>query len=283
MLKISNYSLNYSRHIAQGKMTIFDFIALCRRLGIEGASLHLNNLADYSTAYLKQIRRAYLDNNLSMSMFTVTTDFGKPKEAHRAEFDKAQQAIRVGMFLGAPILRVFAGSPPDEAGRAEAFQRSVEGIRRVAEEAAEAGLPVGLQNHNHGALCRTGEECIRFMKLVNHPNLTFLLDTGQFAGSKGASKEPEGAMKGASYIDSIRMTAPLARHVRVKFYNPDASGSEPWIDYNEVFNIFRGVHYEGWLDIVYEPGKGKGDPGEDIATAMPRIVSFLRSQAQCRA
>ncbi len=284
MLKISNYSLNYARQLAAGRLTIEDFLSLCRKMGIEGASIHLNNLPEFSTGYLKRIRRAYLDRNLSMSMFTVSTNFGRPRPEHRAEFEKAQQAIRIGMFLGAPILRVFAGSPPDEPGRAEAFERSVEGIRRVVEEAAEAGMPVGLQNHNHGALCRTGEECMRFIKMVNHPNLTFLLDTGQFAGSKGASAEASTPdMRSAEYMESIRITAPAARHVRVKFYNPRPDGSEPYLDYDQIFNILRGVHYEGWLDIVYEPGRGKGDPGEDIGTAMPRIVAFLRSKAQCRA
>jgi sugar phosphate isomerase/epimerase len=178
-------------------------------------------------------------------------------------------------------VRVFAGSPPDEANREKAFERAAKSIRQVCEEAAEQGMTIGLQNHNHGALCRTGKEMLRMIKMVDHPGLTILLDTGQFAGSKGASAQNLQNLKEENYLESIRMCAPLARHVRVKFYNPDAQGAEPWIDYNEVFNILRGVHYEGWLDIVYEPGKKPGDPGESIDTAMPRIVRFLRSKAQC--
>ena len=43
------------------------------------------------------------------SMLTVGTDYGRSGEdpAHRKE---VQTAIRVGEFLGAPLLRVFAGS-----------------------------------------------------------------------------------------------------------------------------------------------------------------------------
>mgnify|MGYP001559300708 CR=1 FL=1 len=133
---------------------------------------------------------------------------------------------------------------------------------------------MGLQNHNHNALCRTSDEVLRFLKLVDHPNLTFLLDTGQWAGSRGAS----GEVRESDFLEHIRRTASLARYVRVKFYNPAADGSEPWIRYDEVFNILRGVHYGGFVDIVYEPGKGPGDAGEDIRTAMPRIVKFLRSK-----
>ena len=56
------------------------------------------------------------------------------------------------------------------------------------------------------------------MKMVDHPNLVFLLDTGQWAGSRGAS----GPVKESDFIENIRQTASLARYVRVKFYNPAA-------------------------------------------------------------
>ncbi len=279
MIKISNYSLNYARSLAQGSLTIFQFLDVCRQLNVEAASLHLRDLPDVGTAYLKQLRSAYLDRGLSMSMVTVTTDFGR--NPLRQEFDRALEAIRVGMFLGAPILRVFAGSPRNEADRAAAFQRAAEGVYKVVEEAAEWGLPVGLQNHNHGALCRTGEEVLRMIRTVNHPNLSVLLDTGQFAGSKGASGDVPPELANENYLESIRMCAPLAKHVRVKFYNPAADGSEPWIDYAEVFRILDGVHYQGIIDIVYEPGDRRTNhPGEDIQTAMPRIVRFLRSKVR---
>ena len=39
--------------------------------------------------------------------------------------------------------------------------------------------------------------------------------------------------------------------------------------------MLRSVHYNGFLDIVYEPDKAQG---EDIKTALPRVVGFLRRQ-----
>lgn len=279
-MKISNYSLNYSALIAQGRMDIFQFLALCRELGLEGASLHLQNLAGTQPEYLKRIRRAYLDHGLSVSIFTVSTDFGRAEARHEDEFRKFREALRAAAFLGAPLLRVFAGSPPNEAERQSAFDRSAAAVRKVCEEAAQVGIPVGLQNHNHVALCRTGEEVLRFIRKVDHPNLTFVLDTGQFAGSRGASGAVPAELRGADFMESIRQTASLARYVRVKFYSPRADGSEPAIDYDKVLDILRSVHYEGFLDIVYEPAKTKDSPGEDVKTAIPRVVAFLRSKIQ---
>ena len=74
MIRVSDYSLNYSREIADGKLTIFKFLKQCRKYDLEAASLHVRNLESVSTKYLKDVRRAYLDNGLSMSMFTVSTN-----------------------------------------------------------------------------------------------------------------------------------------------------------------------------------------------------------------
>ena len=278
MIRISNYSLNYAALLSKGQMSILDFLTLCRKLGVEGASLHVRDLPNLTADYLKTLRRAYLDHGLSMAAFTVSTNFGVAESLQPRELDKAREAIRAGMFLGAPLLRVFAGSPPSEAERQKAFDRAVAAVRKVCEEGAQTGLPIGLQNHNHGALCRTGDEVIRFIKAVDHPNLVFLLDTGQFAGSRGASGAPPPELHNADFLESIRQTASLVRYVRVKFYNPRPDGSEPWIDYDKVFHFLQGVHYHGFVDIVYEPGDRQGHPGEDVRAAVPRVVNFLRGK-----
>ncbi|HEY2934249.1 MAG TPA: SMP-30/gluconolactonase/LRE family protein [Acidobacteriota bacterium] len=270
-MKLSNYSLNYSRLLAARQMDIFRFLEICRELQLEGASLHVRDLESTQPDYLKKIRRHFLDNGLSLALLTVTTDFGKAD--HQPEFEKAVEALRVAAFLGAPLLRVFAGSPVAETERSATFQRAAGGLRKVCEAAAEWGIPVGLQNHNHGALCRTGDEVIRFMRNVNHANLTFVLDTGQFAGSRGASGAAPPELQSADPMESIRQTASLARYVRAKFYSPARDGSEPSIDYRKVVDIMDGVHYQGFIDIVYEPPQD----GEDLRSALPRVVSFLRS------
>ncbi len=142
MPHVSDYSLNYSRQLSEGKMRIFDFLSQCRRLRPDAASIHVRNLPTVATGYLKTVRRD-LDNGLSMSMVTVSTNFGNPRQGERAELETAIAGIRVGMLLGAPILRVFAGSPRSEADREEAFRRAMDGVRKVVEEAADGGCRSG--------------------------------------------------------------------------------------------------------------------------------------------
>ena len=100
--------------------------------------------------------------------------------AFMAALSATTLAIDVGMFLGAPVLRVFVGSAPSPDKAKEAFERGVEALRKTAEIGAEAGMPVALQNHS--GLTSTGDDMLAFYKAVNHPNFTLLLDTGHFAG-----------------------------------------------------------------------------------------------------
>ena len=271
-MKLSTYSLNYG---TGGRMAdVLSFLATCRALGLEGASLHLRDLPATTPEVLAKVRREMLDQGLSLSMVTVSTNFGVAENRQAAELARAREAIVGASVLGAPVLRVFAGSTNTEADRPAAWARAVAAVRQVCVDAEKAAIPVGLQNHNHGGLVATGEQVLRFVKEVNHPNLTAVLDCGQFLGSPGASGA-KADDKAAELYESIRLVAPLARHVRVKFYRPARDGSEPGIDYGKVLDILRSVHYPGFLDIVYEPGRAGGEP---IKTAMPRVVAFLRSQ-----
>jgi sugar phosphate isomerase/epimerase len=269
MMRLCCMSLSYQRRFQSGEMDAFRFLETCRSLNLEAASFHIRNLGGTDSEQLKKVRRAYLDEGLGVGALGVTTDFGVSREMLPAELDKAKEAIRVAMFLGAPTIRVFAGSPPKESEREEAFKRAIEGLRLTVEAGAEAGLPISLQNHNHGALARTGDDVLRFVREVNHPNLAIILDTGQFAGSRGASAAMPEELKGADFYKSISQIAPLARYVRAKVYSLDSAGREQWIDYERVFNILRSVHYHGLIDIVYE---GERDEKTEVA----RAVRFLR-------
>jgi sugar phosphate isomerase/epimerase len=262
-------SLSYQRAFERKEMDILTFLETCRNLNLDAASFHLRNLGEATLEHLKVVRRKYFDLGLTPGAIGVTTDFGLSREKLLEELEKAKEGIRVAMFLGAPTIRVFAGSPPEESQREEAFKRAVEGLRRVAEEGATSGLPVSLQNHNHRALARTGQDVLRLLREVGHPNLALILDTGQFAGSKGASDEKFPGVGEDNLYQSIQEVAPLARYVRAKIYQFDASGREQWIDYDRVFNILRSVHYHGMVDIVYE---GKGDEKVEVA----RAAKFLR-------
>src|SRR5438270_6214642 len=106
-MKLSNYSLN-SAGVGR-PVDVFAFLATSRELGFEGASLHLRDLPGTSHETLAKVRRAMLDQGLSLAMATVSTSFGVAENRQEAELAKAREAMAAASFLGAPLLRVFAG------------------------------------------------------------------------------------------------------------------------------------------------------------------------------
>ena len=266
---MSQSSVNYQAEFRSGKMDFFSFMDTCRALDLDGLDIHVNQLkSQVDRAYLKDVRRGCLNRGLPIASICVSTEFGRSAEAVPKELEKARVAMEAGMFLGAPILRVFVGSPPSPGAWAEAFRRGVEALRKTSEIGAELGMPVALQNHS--GLTSTGDDMLRFHREVNHPNFTLLLDTGHFAGRDGTNGPK---IPGATYDDyyhSIEQVAPLTQFVRAKLYNMDDSGRERWIDYDRVFSILRKVHYSGFISMIYE---GQ----EDKFTAIPRGIRFLRS------
>jgi L-ribulose-5-phosphate 3-epimerase len=267
MMRLSCLTLSYQNQFKAGKMDIFSFLTTCRALDLDGADIHINSLMNKGRPHLKEVRRRALDQGLSISCLGVSTEFGRSAEAVPNEIHKAQEAIEVGMFLGSPLLRVFVGSPPSPDKAKEAFQRGVDALRKTAEFGAEAGMPVALQNHS--GLTSTGADMLAFQKAVDHPNFSLLLDTGHFAGREGPNGPKIAGTTYNDYYHSIEQVASQTQFVRVKFYEPDSSGREKYIDYPRVLNILRGVHYNGFLGIVYE---GK----EPDTQAVPRCVRYMR-------
>lgn len=268
MMRLCCLSLSYARQFEAGTMDIFKFLDTCRALDLDGVSVHIRNLHGTDKPHLKEVRRRCLDLGLTMACFCVSTRFGGPEEGHPAEIAKAREAMEVGLFLGAPLLRVFVGGVPEGGDYEQSFQRGVRGLRKTAELGAELGMPVALQNHS--GLTSTGDEMVRFYNEIQHPNFTLLLDTGHFAGRKGPNGPVIEGLDYDDYYDSIAKVAPLTQFVRAKLYDLDAEGRSKWMDYDRIFNTLRGVHFNGFISLVYE---GK----EDQSTAIPRGNRFLRT------
>jgi len=270
---MSQSTINYQAEFNAGKMDIFSFMDTCRGLDLDGLDIHVGQLKSQTDrAYLKDVRRGCLNRGMPIASICVSTEFGRSAEAIPKELEKARAAIEAGMFLGAPILRTFVGSPPSPDKQEEAFRRGVDALRKTAEFGAEVGMTVSLQNHS--GLTSTGDDMLRFHREVNHPNFTLLLDTGHFAGRNG----PNGPkIPGTTYDDyyrSIEQVAPLTQFVRAKVYDLDENGREKWIDYDRVFNILGKVHFNGFISMIYE---GKADKFATIPNAIRLLRSYMKS------
>jgi len=271
VMKLCLLSLSFKRAFTSGDMTVEAFLDVAREFGMDGVDLHANTLPSTDHFVLDRIGRACLDRGLSIACLSIGNSYAGPEAGLYAQIAGTHDWIRAAARLGAPQVRLFAGSPP--AGEeAVAWIRCASALRQSAAFGAELGVRVSLQNHNHGQLVQTGADMLRMRQAVAHPNLGHVLDCGQYAGSPGASGYGEAEDgKHYDYLASIDQTAPLATHVRAKIYQIQ-DGRETSLNYDRIFESLRGVAYNGWVSLVYE---GKNDEHTGIAAAVPVLRRFI--------
>jgi sugar phosphate isomerase/epimerase len=271
MMRLCCLSLSFRPEFASGQLDDLKFIDLCAKLDLDGVDFNLSSLRSLERDHLKKIKKACLEHGLTIACLGVSNDFGRPVAEQDAVMKQVRQGIDAALFLGAPVVRLFAGTVREGRTREEVWKRVADGLRRAAEESEKAGVVIGLQNHNHNNIAATGEDITRLLKDVDHPWCKHILDTGQYLGSPGASgAKPDDARQYDLY-KSIERTAPLAVFVRAKLYRLK-EGKEEWLDYDRIFKILKGVKYNGFVCLVYE-----GWNNADALHAVPEGVKLLRS------
>jgi sugar phosphate isomerase/epimerase len=271
MMRLACLSLSFKPEFTAKQMDDLKFIDLCAMLELDGVDFNMNSFASLEKDHLKKIKKACLEHGLTIACVGVSNDFGRPAEDQEAVHKQVREGIDTAQYIGAPVVRLFAGSVKTGDTREAVWKRAVEGLKQAATYAEKAGVVVGLQNHNHNNITSTGDDVIRLLKDVDHPWCSHILDTGQYLGSLGAGgAQPEDPKKYDVY-KSIEKTAPKAVYVRAKLYRL-SSGKEEWLDYERIFKILRGVKYNGFVSLVYEGWKDL-----DAMHAVPKGVKFLRS------
>jgi sugar phosphate isomerase/epimerase len=270
MMRLCCLSLSFRAAFAAKQLDDLEFIDLCARLELDGVDFNVASLGSLEKDHLKKVKKACLEHGLSIACLGISNDFGRPPREQDAVQEQVRQGIDAAQFLGAPVVRLFAGYVRQGDSRDDVWQRSVAGLRRAAEYGEKAGIVAGLQNHNHNNVTSTGDDVVRLLKEVDHPWCAHILDTGQYLGSPGAGGAGPDDPRTYDVYQSITRTAPRAVLVRAKLYKL-RHGKEEWLDYDRIFKILRGVKYQGFVSLVYE-----GEADLDALHAVPLGVKFLR-------
>jgi sugar phosphate isomerase/epimerase len=263
-------SLSYQEQFKSGRMDLLRFIERAYELRLDGIDIHTRAFASTEPAYLRDIRLRCLKRGLAISYIGISNDFGKTGPELEAQVKLVKQWVDIAAFMGIPLVRIFAAWIPEGEPEERVWARMMPCMHEVAAYGQEKGVVLGLHNHNHGCVTRTGKEVRRILETVNNPYLSHILDTGQYVGSPGASGAEGQEDPNLNFYGSIEETAPLAVHVRAKIYRIQ-TGQEVWLDYPRIFEILKRVGYNGWVSIVYE-----GQVVEPEETAVPKAVHYLR-------
>ena len=243
---------------------IESFIDLAYDLRLDVIDLRSDvGFEEHGSGYLLQTKMNCLRKGLSIGYLATGGHFVGTEAELEEKVERVRADVDVALALGAPMVRVFCGSTPQDAG---ARRREVECFQVCCDYAASHSIAVGLQNHP----C-TGDGVLRLSEEVGRDNFTFILDTGQWEGSPARTRgEPDPDHDIYRYMEQ---TAHHAAHVRAKFYKID-SGREEWLDYDRIVDILAAAGFNGTLGVVFE--------GKDANACDDREVLTLAAAQLCR-
>jgi len=246
-------SQSYDDVLQSGELTLVDWLTLAADdLGLRAVELEDKHIGDPTPARLDQLRAAAERHGLEIVNIALMNNFGVERADRRAgEEARTIEWIAVARRLGARHLRTFAGWP--EGDREARWPGMVASLRLVCARAAAAGMPLVMENHNHGGFVQTAADVEAIFGAVASPALGLLLDTGNFLDG----------------LPSIIRTAPLAAHVHAKCMRIAPDGHDERVDNEGALRAVAAAGYRGCVSVEYE--------GEEPSrTAVPRAIQFLR-------
>lgn len=146
--------------------------------------------------------------------------------------------VEAARFLGCHSIRVNAqsGGSPEEQARLAA-----DGLRRLAEFAADRDINVIVENH--GGLSSNGAWLAGVMEAVDHSRCGTLPDFGNFQTEPGVWYDK---------YQGVGELMPYAKAVSAKSHVFDESGDEAEIDFFRMMRLVLDAGYRGYVGIEYE-------------------------------
>ncbi|MGC8743617.1 MAG: sugar phosphate isomerase/epimerase family protein [Verrucomicrobiia bacterium] len=233
------------------RIDLFQFIDFCAQNGCVGTELTSYYFPpDVNEDYLLKIKRHAFLNGIAISGTSVGNSFTLPSgDARKREIEKVKKWIDYAAIMGAPHIRVFAGSAGNLPVQ-EAKKYCIEALNECGDYAGKKGVFLGIENH--GGIVAEPEPLIEIVNAVKSDWIGINLDTGNFV-----TEDP--------YKD-IEKCAPYAVNVQIKVEvrRKNQKQAEP-ADLERVFNILKKANYQGFVALEYEAA-------EDPWAAVPRYL-----------
>lgn len=248
MIKIGCAAYSYQEYFKDGRMKYEDFIEEVYRIGLDGVELTLYWLPSKDPSYFRKLKQLSLSRGLPISCAGISTNFCNPDVSERKRTIKTvEEGLDVAHELGAPCLRVFAGSVPEGYTETEATEWTIESLKSCVSYAEDRGVVIAMENH--GGITDRADNVIDVIKRVDSPWFRANLDLGNYREST---------------YNEIAKTVPYAVHIHGKI--SVAVGVK--LDYQRIKEILEAGGYNGFLSIEYEEK-------EDPKIGVPRFAGYL--------
>lgn len=248
--------VSFTERDLSGGLTQTDFLDYCVAMGVEAAELTGYFMTPGpdgfpTEASLLELRRQAFTRGVVISGTAIGNNFTVGLgDRYEQEVNDAIRWIDLASTLGAPHIRLFAGTAAQLAKSPTRMDEAVAAVNRCAEHAAKKGVFLGVENH--GRL--TANQMLEIMDRVDSPWVGINLDTGNFE-----SDDPYG---------DLAACAPYAVNVQVKPFTKSPTGEKTPADYERIAKILRDAGYQGYVVLEYEDA--------DVLEALPEHLDQLR-------
>lgn len=241
-ISLAQWSLH--RALRSGELDHLDFARVTREDfdidAIEYVNTFFKDRAR-DDAYLAEMNRRAADHGVTQHLIMCDGEgrLGDPDEdLRRRAVENHYRWVEAARTLGCRIIRVNAAS---EGPRDVQAALAADGLRRLTEFAAAAGVDVVVENH--GGLSSDGSWLADVMRRVDHPRCGTLPDFGNFDLGDGRRYDP---------YRGVAELMPFAKAVSAKSHDFDAAGEETTKDFRRLMRIVLEAGYRSWVGIEYE-------------------------------
>lgn len=238
-----------------------DMIPRAKRCGLDILEVGAFNFYRQEDSYFRELRQIAADNDI-----ILTAGYGPSRDNNIGGKDPAQVQRALDFYeetfrkmelagigaIGGALYSYWPIDANEEIDKAADFERSVQGMRKLADLAANHGVTLNMESLNRfeGYLINVASECVEYVKAVDKPNVKVMLDTFHMNIEEN------------SIVDAIHTAGSLLGHLHVGEANrrPPCPGPMPW---KEIGQALRDIHYDG--NVVMEPFvRMGGQVGKDI-------------------
>lgn len=260
-LKTSLNAFSFNEALLKGSMTLDEMLDFCAEVGFDGVDITGYYFKGYpevpSDDYLYQVKRKAFDLGLEISGTGVRNDFTIAEDNKRqGEVALVKKWIVAAAKIGAPVIRIFAGTQKNEGiPKEKVTEWMLKDIQTCVDFGKQHGIVIGLQNHND--FIQTADEINKIIEAINSPWLGIILDTGSYR-----VHDP---------YDEITKSVKHAVNWQIK-EKIFVKGTEVETDLQKVMAIIRSSGYNGYLPIET---LGAGDPKIKIVTLLDKLKKVM--------
>jgi sugar phosphate isomerase/epimerase len=291
-LKIAAFPKCYLEQIADGRMSVFDWIEMAKQLDADGLEMYDGFFTSLDNDYIDRIGDALHAAHFAMPMLCCSPDFTSPDPGkRRSEIAREAEMIRITRRLGGPraVCRVLTGQRYPEVSWEEGKAWVVSAIQDLLPVAREYDIALGLENHYKDGFWKYPEFAQQMSRFVQI--LEAIPDREHF----GVQYDPSNAIvAGDDPLDLLRRVADrvVSMHASDRYLTEGttldqlrqtdgtlgySAGLRHGVtgkglnDYDSIFRILAEHRYEGWVSI---------EDGMNGMDEMAESLAFLRKMGE---